>query len=235
MHYAGAIRLDHVLGLKRLYVIPAGVSADQGVYLRMPFEQLLAVVAQESVSHRCIVIGEDLGTVPAGLRDTLADWGIWRYHVLIFERGPDGAFIAPANYARNALVTNTTHDLPTFCGWCTGADIRLRRGLGLDTGETEADREAACTRLREALLDAGGGPLGFAAVVRFMNATPSRLLMISIEDVLELTDQPNLPGTTVEHPNWQRRLPVTLERMPALDLLKRASDLLQARRRQPET
>src|SRR5262249_22526809 len=132
MHDAGAIRLDHVLGLKRLYVIPAGVPADQGVYLRMPFDQLLSIVAQASVRHRCIVIGEDLGTVPAGLRETLAEWGIWRYHVLIFERAPDGAFLAPATYARNALVTNTTHDLPTFSGWRSGADIRLRRSLGLD-------------------------------------------------------------------------------------------------------
>ena len=86
MRHAGAIRLDHVLGLKRLYLVPHGFAADNGVYVQMPFEALLAATAQESVAHRCVVIGEDLGTVPEGFREQMADWGIWSYQVMMFER-----------------------------------------------------------------------------------------------------------------------------------------------------
>src|SRR5262249_3297600 len=143
MQYSGAVRLDHVLGLKRLYLIPSGAPPDNGIYVRLPFETLLEIVAQESLRHRCIVIGEDLGTVPYGLRERPSRFGIWRYHVLIVERWPDVAFLSPNRYARDALVTNTTHDLPTFSAWRDLTDIELRRTLGLDIGETEEDRGAA--------------------------------------------------------------------------------------------
>ena len=92
MRHAGAIRLDHVLGLKRLYLVPHGFAANNGVYVQMPFEALLAATAQESVAHRCVVIGEDLGTVPEGFREQMADWGIWSYQVMMFERDDHGAF-----------------------------------------------------------------------------------------------------------------------------------------------
>jgi 4-alpha-glucanotransferase len=228
MRYAGAIRLDHVLGLNRLYVIPDGLPPDKGLYLRMPFEQLLAIVAEESNANRCIVIGEDLGTVPEGLRETLATWGIWRYHVLIFERAAGGGFLAPQAFARNALVTNATHDLPTFAAWIGGADLRLRRGLGLDPGETEPDRQSALRALEAALAQEGFSPLAFDTVVQFMNATPSRLLMISVEDVLDLTDQPNLPGTVNEHPNWRRRLPIELDALARHQRLASIAELLRS-------
>jgi 4-alpha-glucanotransferase len=228
MRHAGAIRLDHVLGLRRLYVIPPNASPDKGVYVRQPFEQLLEIVAEESIAHRCIVIGEDLGTVPEGLRDALAQWGIWRYHVLMFERQSDGAFVAPEHYVRNALVTNTTHDLPTFSAWCRGTDIELRRNLGLDPGETEEHRRAAHAALAGALEHDGIGTLNFLSVVQFMNAAPSRLLMISIEDVLGLVEQTNLPGTTNEHPNWRRRLPVGLERLADVASLREIALFLRS-------
>ena len=170
MQYAGAVRLDHVLGLKRLYVIPQGAAADKGVYLAMPFEHLLDVVTTESLAHSCIVIGEDLGTVPEGLRGTLAQWGIWRYHVLIFERAPDGSFLPPPAYSRDALVANSTHDLPTFAGWCRGADLQLRQSLGLGPGETEAERTQAREALGDALARHGLAPLRFRSVVEFMSA-----------------------------------------------------------------
>ncbi len=98
MRYAGAVRLDHVLGLKRLFLIPNGMQAGQGTYVRFPFEALLAVAAQESVANRCVVIGEDLGTVPEGFRDVLADWGLWSYQVMMFEREGDGRFRPPEAY-----------------------------------------------------------------------------------------------------------------------------------------
>ena len=128
MQYAGAIRLDHVLGLKRLYIIPHGMRAVQGAYIRFPFEALLAVAAHASVEFRCIVIGEDLGTVPDNFRETLADWGLWSYQVMLFERGWDGTFSTPDNYRQNALVTFGTHDVSTFAGWRDHRDLAVKLG-----------------------------------------------------------------------------------------------------------
>jgi 4-alpha-glucanotransferase len=212
MRYAGAIRLDHVLGLNRLYLIPNGASS--GGYVRAPLEAMLAVVAQESVRHRCVVIGEDLGTVPKNLRETLADWGVWSYRVMLFERREDGSFRPPDEYAENALVTFSTHDLPTFAGWCTGHDLRKKRAIGIDPGESDAERAMAQPALRAALAWHRGkerSRLGFLPVVRYLAATPSRILTISLEDALGVLDETNVPGTVDEHPNWRRRLPVAVE------------------------
>ena len=126
--FAGAIRMDHVLGLQRLYLVPSGMGADKGVYVRLPFQALQAVIAQESVANKCIVIGEDLGTVPENFRETLADWGIWSYQVMLFERGADGCFHAAESYRENALVTFATHDLPTFAGWLGAARLGGQAG-----------------------------------------------------------------------------------------------------------
>jgi len=210
MRHAGAIRIDHVLGLNRLFLIPHGAPARDGAYFRFPLEALLAVVAQESVARRCIVIGEDLGTVPEELRGKLADWGLWSYRVLIFERSADGGFIAPELYPRDALATFSTHDLPTYQGWVTGHDLKIRREIGHPSGETVDQREQALAALEAALARSGCGS-GFAGVARYLAATPSRLVVVSIEDALGIADQPNLPGTIDEHPNWRRRLPLALE------------------------
>ena len=155
MRYAGAIRMDHVLGLQRLYLVPAGMKADKGVYVRLPFHALLAVIAQESVDNKCIVIGEDLGTVPENFRETLADWGIWSYQVMLFERAWDGSFHPPENYRENALVTFATHDLPTFAGWTERRDLAVKRELAIDPGETDDERSAAQSALRNALSQRG--------------------------------------------------------------------------------
>lgn len=205
MHYAGAIRIDHVLGLCRLYLIPEGMRADQGAYVRYPLEALLGVVAKESLRHRCIVIGEDLGTVPDGLRETLAEWGIWSYQVMLFERASDGSFFPTQSYRANALATFSTHDLPTFAGWADGHDLAIKRALGLDPGETDDERAAAQRDLGRALAVTDPDFLG---VARFLGETSSRLVVIAIEDVLGLREQTNVPGTVDEHPNWRRRLPV---------------------------
>src|SRR5205807_1650503 len=142
MQYAGAIRLDHVLGLKRLFLVPAGASAVNGLYLRGPFEALLALTVLASHEARCVVIGEDLGTVPEGFRETMMDWGLWSYQVMLFERSRDGSFRAPKSYREDALVTFATHDLPTFSGWLADSDLELRRNLGLAAGETRRQRQA---------------------------------------------------------------------------------------------
>jgi 4-alpha-glucanotransferase len=214
MRHAGAIRLDHVLGLSRLFLVPRGFGADAGAYLRCPFEAMLAVVAQESVRRRCLVIGEDLGTVPEDLRRALADWGIWSYLVMLFERGPEGAFRPPETYAENALVTFTTHDLPTFSGWWSSHDLSTAAEIGLIAGETEQLREHARQALRQAVAARGlahQDSISFLDVARFLGATPSRLLVVALEDVLGMTEQPNVPGTVHEHPNWRHRPPVCLE------------------------
>jgi 4-alpha-glucanotransferase len=210
MQYAGAIRLDHVLGLKRLYLVPGNVQADRGAYIRFPFEQLLAAAADESLHSQCIIIGEDLGTVPPHFRETLAEWGLWSYHVTLFERATDGGFIAPDLYRENALVTFATHDLPTFAGWTARHDLGIKRALGIDPGESDSDRIAALEALQRAMAWQGLPSLDYPSVTRFLAKTPSRLLVVTIEDVLGLVEQVNVPGTTHEHPNWQRRLPVSL-------------------------
>jgi 4-alpha-glucanotransferase len=210
MRYAGAIRLDHVLGLKRLYLVPHGFAADNGVYVQMPFEALLAVTAQESVAHRCVVIGEDLGTVPKGFRDKIADWGIWSYLVMMFERDDDGRFHGIDHYAANALVTFNTHDLSSYAGWRSFSDLKLKRSLGIDPGESDEARWLALTMLTDVLRHHGIDRHDLYAVAGFLARTRSRLLAISLEDLLEVIDQPNIPGTVNEHPNWRQRLPLAL-------------------------
>jgi 4-alpha-glucanotransferase len=215
MRYAGAIRLDHVLGLKRLYLVPHGFAADNGVYVQMPFEALLAVTAQESVKHRCVVIGEDLGTVPDGFREQMADWGIWSYQVMMFERDNRGAFRDVDHYSANALVTFNTHDLSTYAGWRCFSDLALKRSLGIDPGESDEARWHALAMLTDVLRHNSIEDHDLYAVAGFLARTKSRLLAISLEDLLGVIDQPNIPGTVDEHPNWRRRLPLSLDEMAA--------------------
>ena len=210
MRYAGAIRLDHVLGLKRLYLVPHGFAADNGVYVPMPFTALLAATAQESVAHDCIVIGEDLGTVPEGFRDTMAEWGIWSYQVMMFERDDRGAFRSPDRYLPNALVTFNTHDLSTYAGWRSFADLKIKRSLGIDPGESDDARWHALTMLDEVLRHHAIPNNDLYSMAAFLSRTRSRLMAISLEDLLGVIDQPNIPGTINEHPNWRQRLPVAI-------------------------
>jgi len=213
MRHAGAIRLDHVLGLKRLYLVPQGFSARDGVYVQMPFEALLAVTAQESVANRCVVIGEDLGTVPEGFRDQIADWGIWSYLVMMFERDDAGTFRNIDHYLTNALVTFNTHDLSTYAGWRSFGDLKLKRSLGIDPGESDDARWHALAMLDDVLRHHAIDRNDLYSVANFLARTKSRLLAVSLEDLLGVVDQPNIPGTIDEHPNWRRRLPVPIEQM----------------------
>ncbi len=213
MRYAGAIRLDHVLGLKRLYLVPHGFAANNGVYVQMPFEPLLAATAQESVAQRCVVIGEDLGTVPEGFREQMADWGIWSYKVMMFERDDNGVFRGIDYYAPNALVTFNTHDLSTYAGWRSFSDLKLKRSLGIDPGESDDARWHALNMLSDALRHQAIDRHDLYAVGSFLARTPSRLMAISLEDLLGVVDQPNIPGTVNEHPNWRQRLPIMLEKI----------------------
>jgi 4-alpha-glucanotransferase len=213
MRYAGAIRLDHVLGLKRLYLVPRGFRADNGAYVLMPFEALLAATALESAAHACVVIGEDLGTVPPGFREQMNGWGIWSYQVMMFERDDAGKFREPDHYSPNALITFNTHDLCTYAGWRSFSDLKLKRSLGIDPGESDDERWQALGALDEVLQGSGIEGRTFYSVVSFLARTKSRLLAISLEDLLGVIDQPNIPGTVNEHPNWRQRMPVAIDQI----------------------
>jgi 4-alpha-glucanotransferase len=229
MRYAGAVRLDHVMGLMRLYLIPRGASATDGVYVRYPLELQLSIVAQESSKHRCIFVGEDLGTVPDGFRETAGRWGVWSYRVMMFERWPNGDFKRPSDYPAEALAAFNTHDLPPYRSWLAGRDLETRRAIGVAPGE---DRDAR-TRARDALLRhlrpfAGPNDVSsFGAAAGFLAATPSRLVMVAVDDLLDAEEQINIPGTVAEHPNWRRALTVPVERwseQPTFRAVKAAFD-----------
>jgi 4-alpha-glucanotransferase len=226
MRHAGAIRLDHVLGLKRLYLVPHGFPAKNGAYVQMPLEALFAVTALESLAHKCVVIGEDLGTVPEGFREQMIEWGIWSYLVVMFQRDDSGRFHDSDNYLKNALVTFNTHDLSTYAGWRSFGDLKLKRSINVDPGESDEARWHALHMLDEALRLHGIDRNDFYSVARLIARTPSRLMAISLEDLLGVVDQPNIPGTINEHPNWRQRLPVALEDIAAkidVDALKAAT------------
>jgi 4-alpha-glucanotransferase len=201
------------MGLARLWWVPAGCKADAGAYVRYPVEDLLGIVALESQRHRCLVIGEDLGTVPEGFRDQIADWGIWSYLVMMFERDDAGSFRSIDHYLANALVTFNTHDLSTYAGWRSFGDLKLKRSLGIDPGESDDARWHALAMLDEILRHSAIERNDLYSVANFLARTKSRLLAVSLEDLLGVVDQPNIPGTIDEHPNWRRRLPVSIEEM----------------------
>ena len=220
LRHAGGLRIDHAMGLARLWLIPDGADPSDGAYLSYPLTDMLRLLALESQRHRAIVIGEDLGTVPAGFRETLEAAGLHGMRVLWFER-IDRGFAPPGAWDRTAVGMTSTHDLPTVAGWWRGSDISTRAAcerLGADVKESDAVEERAADRhaLWSALVDSGaaqGGepppestrPVVDAALV-FTATTGSPLILPPIEDVLGIEEQPNLPGTTDEHPNWRRRL-----------------------------
>ncbi len=235
MRHAGALRIDHVMGLMRLYWIPAERGATQGAYVHYPLQELMAVVALESQRNRCMVIGEDLGTVADEMRAALAESEVLSYRLLYFERGEGGAFKAPREYPREALVAVSTHDLPTLAGWWTGHDLQVRKGLGLYPDERVYEEQLVGRaqekyRLLLALqhedllppdvtLDLAHPPPLTQALVEAVHAyvarTPSRVLVVQLEDALGVLDQPNLPGTVNEHPNWRQKLPLPLDALVA--------------------
>ena len=219
MRHAGALRIDHVMGLRRLFVIPDGASGADGAYVTYPLPELLAQVALESHRARCLVVGEDLGTVPEGMSEALAGANILSYSVLWFVRR-DGLIRPSAEWRRLAAACVSTHDLATLAGWWDGADIAEKRGLSLlDDARAEQLRAEEKTELIGLLRAEGwltqevdpGKPMavGFAAAVHaFVAATPALLALVQADDLAGETIGVNLPGTDRERPNWRRRLEV---------------------------
>jgi 4-alpha-glucanotransferase len=226
LRHAGGVRIDHVMGLMRLWLIPEGALPTEGAYVSYPAEDLFRLTALESLRHRAIIIGEDLGTLPYGFRERLAGDGIAGMQVLRFERDAHGFFRSPESWRPSAVAMTVTHDLAPTAGWWRGHDIDARASLAAsspafaDAEALEAERRARATDrhfLWGALCHAGaaGGeqPTPDApksvvdAAVRFTASTPCGLAILPLEDALGMTEQPNLPGTIDEHPNWRRRLP----------------------------
>lgn len=231
--HGGALRVDHVMRFFRLYWIPAGKDAAQGAYVRDCPEDLIRILALESVRNRVVIVGEDLGTVDPAIREVLAKFGILSYRLFYFERDDAGQLHPPARYPVQALVSSTTHDLPTLAGFWQNRDIEARRAAGILPDE-ESERSARETRRQEkqntmdALFRLKLLPNSFPrsadqlpeltgelhnAITGFLASTPSMLLALNQEDLTKETEQQNLPGTTSEYPNWRRKMRYTLEEL----------------------
>lgn len=232
MRFAGALRIDHVMGLYRLFWVVRGLTAVEGCYVSYPFEDLLGILALESQRNRCLVVGEDLGTVPDEVRHALHPAGVLSTRVLYFERWNDGRMKPPRDYPAQAAATVTTHDLPTLAGYWRGLDIELRDRLQLFPSEAVRNRQIAARNAdrphllqaleEEGLLPLGGGtrpesypgmtPELAQAVYAYLARSPSKLLLVQMEDGFGVAEQPNLPGTTEAiYPCWRLKLPVELE------------------------
>ena len=241
--YGGALRIDHVMRFFRLYWIPDGADAAHGAYVRDYWEDLIRIVALESVRHKVVVIGEDLGTVEPDVREALAHFGILSYRLLYFEKDGQGNFRRLDDYARQALVSSTTHDLPTLAGFWTHRDIEERRRAGVLAEDgyraQQAAREIEKQKMLDALFAAGLLPSGYPrsardiaeltgelhnAVIGFLASTPSMLLLVNQEDLTKETAQQNLPGTTWQCPNWSRKMHFRIDELYSA---RQATDFVQ--------
>jgi 4-alpha-glucanotransferase len=226
MRHSGALRIDHVIGLQHLYWIPVGYEASQGAYISYPFEDLLGIIALESHRNRCLVIGEDLGTVPPGFSEKLNAHGILSNRVLYFQQDPEsGKFLPPREYVQLALASIGSHDLATLKGWWLGIDIVSREQLQLYPNPLEAanqrrtrhaEKQQLLTALRLEGLDPGNAD-DFESLSRavhaFLARSRSAIAMVEMDNLTGEVSQINLPTTSVEHPNWRRRYSMSLEEL----------------------
>lgn len=252
MRHAGALRIDHVMGLMQLYLMPADADARSGAYVRYPFDDLLAIVALESQRHRCLVVGEDLGTVPDGFRERMAAANVLSYRLFYFEKAGDG-FKPPAAYPALAVACVTTHDLATVTGFWSYADIALKEKLGLypDANGARAEREARVhdkwlmlnALAAEGLLPPDRDPNAvdakpmdaalIAAVHGYLARSPAKILLVQVDDLMEEEEQINVPGTINERPNWRRKLSRPTAMLPQLLATRALLPLLAGRSRAP--
>jgi (1->4)-alpha-D-glucan 1-alpha-D-glucosylmutase len=249
MRHAGALRIDHVMALMRLFWIPQGLTAADGAYVHYAFDDLLGIVALESQRNRCLVIGEDLGTVPDIVRDKLAHHGVLSYRLLYFQKDERSEFLTPAAYRRQALVAVTTHDLPTLAGFWQETDLKERAELHMFPSAEVREQQVVARRedraclvsalQRESLLpeglavDAAASTMSAElarAIHAYLARTPAAIMMVQLEDVLGELRQVNLPGTTDERPNWRCKLSADLDKLLKDKRLRRLADVLNAER-----
>ncbi len=223
--HAGGLRLDHVMGLFRLWWVPSGLSAAEGAYVRYCSDDLLDIVALECHRAGAYAVGEDLGTVEDHVRTELADRGVLSYRLLWFEDTP------PAEYPVHALAAVTTHDLPTVAGLWTGSDLDDQKEIGLDPNEE------ATTSLRDRLKRATGlddtAPVDqvVTATYEALSGAPSMLLTAGLDDALGVEERPNMPGTLDQWPNWRIALPLGLEEIETDPRPRAVAAALDRRRR----
>lgn len=247
----GGLRIDHVLGMARLWLIPQGAAAGDGAYLRYPLRTLLRLTALEAWRHQALVIGENLGTVPEGFDDALRDHGVLGMDVLWFMRAPADAhpadaFMAPADWPAQAAAMTTTHDLPTLEGWWRGRDIDWRAGLDLlgprqSEADLRAQRDADRDRLWQAVREHAHQPAELtpeqvpaAKLLAYVAAAPCPLALVPLEDATGTLDQPNLPGADSRHPNWRQRQPLAAaDCLEAPAVRERLAPLRSLRGREP--
>ncbi|MFZ4832513.1 4-alpha-glucanotransferase [Rouxiella sp. Mn2063] len=230
MAQCGALRIDHVMGLLRLWWIPANGQASEGAYVRYPLHDLLGILALESHRHQCMVIGEDLGIVPDEIVTSLHDSGVYSYKVLYFEHDSDWVYHSPQDYLTQAMATLNTHDLPTLRGYWQAEDLTLGKTLGIypDADVLEnlyQERERSKQGLLEALHHAdclpekvahdaknvAMNPLLNRGLHRYLAASNSAMLGLQPEDWLDMSTPVNVPGTNTEYPNWRRKLACGLD------------------------
>ncbi len=246
MRHAGGVRIDHAMGLARLWVLPDGASPADGVYLHFPVDDMLRLIRLESHRHRAIVLGEDLGTLPEGFQGRISSAGVLGMRVLWFERADDQGFTSPGLWDRGAVSMTSTHDLATVAGWWAGRDTEWRHKLGQideggvarEHGERRRDRGLLWSAMQASGAAHGPPPPpsepegAVDAAIRHVGGAACALTLIPLEDALALPEQPNFPGTLDEHPNWRRRMPAsaaTLLDSPAV--AARLQNLDAARRR----
>ena len=239
MKHFGALRIDHALGMFRQFWIPQGMPASQGAYVRYPAEDILRIIALESVRNRTMVIAEDLGTIGENVRESLFRFRMLSYRLLYFERNyPDPSFLSPERYPDMALCAVTTHDLPTLYGWWIGRDIELKKRLGIFPDESAwqrniSERERDKSLLIEALKSQGLIPDAHSpihpfthspyldemtpelclAIYEYLARTSCRLVAVSLDDAIGTLDQQNMPGITDSYPSWMQKTPIPLEQM----------------------
>ncbi len=232
MKDSGALRIDHVMALLRLWWVPKGSqSAGEGAYVYYPIMDLLGILALESQRQQAVVIGEDLGTVPDGIFELLQKFGMYSYRIFFFEQAEDGGFISTAHYPVQAMSALTTHDMPTLIGFWHCSDLKLGLKIGLYNEQIlpglYADRHAAKQQILDSLHGHQILPADFERSIEHMGMTRTlnyamqqhlakgscQLLCLQLEDWLEMTEPVNIPGTSDEYPNWRRKLSLTLEQL----------------------
>ncbi len=223
LRHARGLRIDHVMGLFRLYWIPSGQSPAAGAFVRYPSREMLEVLAIESQRAGALVVGEDLGTVEPGVRAELRRRNVLSYRLLWFESEH------PRRWPRNSLGAVTTHDLFTVAGLWTGRDLEAQRGLNL---HPNVKGTAAIRKRIEALTGLTGRAAPGDAIVevhRVLRRSPSRLLTVTLEDALGVEERPNMPGTVDERPNWRLPLPKDLEAIRQDPLVQRIAEVMNAK------
>ncbi len=244
MRHAGGLRVDHIMGLHHLYCIPDGEAASRGAYVRYPVDDLVGILALESKRHRCLVVGEDLGTVPDGFRAKMAAANILSYRVLFFEQDEKtGEFIPPNEYPRLAVAVAGNHDMATLRGWWQARDIDLKASLALYPSEDELnsqrkrrerDRKAIVHAFRsQGLLPPNGdisAELFAFAAHQFLARVSSSLVVTQLDDMTGEVDPVNVPATSTEYPNWRRKYAKPIEELAFDDALWRIVEILTALR-----